>query len=246
MPPRIHKIPLPPNASFPSSSITRDQNLDNIVSELEPENFTSTESSSPIHDLTAGQVIRGADGETALEVLHVPGHTPDSLCLFHAADRALFTGDTVLGGSTTVFEDLKTYLESLQHMLDFSTGDKAYTRLYPGHGYVIEDGLETIRMYISHRLEREARIMELLQSNTSLVATENEEPSDGWSIATIVKAMYHFLDPALVLAAQHSTKLHLLKLEKEGRVKSRGGDGADVKWDLVQWGAHMIHPIERL
>jgi endoribonuclease LACTB2 len=96
-----------------------------------------------------------------LQVLQCPGHTVDSISLVFPADRSLFTGDTVLGQGTAVFEDLGDYLASLQKMLDAS--DK-YETINSGHGPVVPNGPQTIRMYIDHRLQREAQIVGLLRT----------------------------------------------------------------------------------
>lgn len=118
-----------------------------------------------------------------MKVLHTPGHTSDSICLYIPADRALYTADTVLGQGTAVFEDLAAYVGSLRKMLAFSKsdpassnsypalsksnfhtegGESAYDVLYPGHGPVVKDGPGTISMYIAHRMQREKQIVDLL------------------------------------------------------------------------------------
>lgn len=235
--PKVHKFPLP-RSQPPSDSATQDSNLDKVLSQLQPETYTPSTTSAILHDISDRQPLKTGDGSTTLEVLHTPGHTADSICLLHAADHALFTGDTVLGGSTAVFEDLKTYLASLQSMVDSSEEGQKYTKLYPAHGYVIDNGLETIRMYIKHRLEREARIIELLGSQPSSHSelTKDGQAVDdagGWSINMIVKVMYNSIGPELIAPASHSTKLHLQKLQQEGRIGHKSGEGTDAKWELA-------------
>jgi glyoxylase-like metal-dependent hydrolase (beta-lactamase superfamily II) len=235
--PRLHKFPLSHKEGSEESS-THDSNLDKILSQLEPGTYASATATTIVHDLSAGQILNTEDGSAPLEVLHTPGHTNDSICLLHTSDHALFSGDTVLGGSTAVFEDLKTYLGSLQAMVDSSGDGDKYTKLYPAHGYVVEDGLDTIRMYIKHRLERETRIVELLGSRPSshpeLKKGGAEVDDDGgWSINMIADVMYNGIAPELIPPAKHSAKLHLQKLEQENKIKCKGGEGLDAKWELI-------------
>lgn len=230
-PPRIHKLPLPPNAP--------DAALDTLVHALPPALFTPATLNTRLHALTDGKTLACADG-TALEVLHTPGHTPDSVCLHLAADRALFTGDTVLGGSTSVFEDLATYLASLRRMLAFRVDGEAhaYNALYPGHGPVVPDGVEMIEMYVKHRLEREARILELLGvAPTTSAAPSSVDPHTGpgqqWTVWDIVKTMYKGYPENLWEPAAHGVALHLRKLEGEGRVRRVSGEGKEGIWEVI-------------
>ncbi|MCL2516212.1 MAG: MBL fold metallo-hydrolase [Microbacteriaceae bacterium] len=77
-------------------------------------------------------------GPVALDVLHTPGHSDDSLCLSLAGERTVLTGDTILGGrSAGVFGDLGQYLATLEQLIALS-GDEPTTAL-PGHGPVVAD-----------------------------------------------------------------------------------------------------------
>ncbi|KAI0003353.1 Metallo-hydrolase/oxidoreductase [Russula compacta] len=208
LPPRIHKFPLPPTQE------------DDVLNEVLSNQF---------HDLADGQQLiplvlpPGLDArDWTLQVLHCPGHTADSVSLLFPADRALFTADTVLGQGTAVFEDLYDYLESLRRMLD--ARDK-YDTLYPGHGPIVPDGPQTIRMYIDHRLEREAQILAVLQTS----------PPDGsWTTWAIVSKVYDGYPESLWEAAAKGVQLHLKKLEREGRVRSLGGEFKNERWELVK------------
>ncbi len=221
VPPRIHKHPLPVSE--------HDAVLDEVVSKLRKGDYTPAPGGGPFHDLTDGQIFipsvlpPGSDsGDWKLQVLHCPGHTVDSTSLVFPADRSLLTGDTVLGQGSAVFEDLGDYLASLQKMLDAS--DK-YDTLNPGHGPVVPDGPKTIRMYIDHRLEREAQIVALLRT----------APSGGaWTTWTITLKVYEGYPEELLEAAARGIQLHLKKLEKEGRVRSLGGESKDERWEFIQ------------
>ncbi|KAH9967974.1 Metallo-hydrolase/oxidoreductase [Russula dissimulans] len=221
IPPRIHKFPLP--ASH------REAVRDKTSSELQEDADTLAPGGHPLHDLTDGQTLvpsdlpPGSDSrDWTLQILHCPGHTPDSISLIFPADRALFTGDTVLGQGTAVFEDLQEYLASLQKILD--TRDN-FDTLYPGHGPVVPDGPQTIRMYIEHRLEREAQILALLRT----------DPPDGsWTTWAIVSGLYKSYPVELWEAAARGIQLHMKKLVKEGKVRSLGGEWKEEKWELIK------------
>ena len=112
-----------------------------------------------ITDLRDGQVVEG-DGVT-LQAVHTPGHASDHLCYYLREEKALFTGDVILGGSTTVIPaedgDLGDYLASLRRLQSLDV-----ERIYPAHGPVIENAPAKIREYIDHRMERERQIVAAL------------------------------------------------------------------------------------
>ena len=155
-PPRIHKIPAPDH----------DESILNALNEIPPEHFTGA-SSGALHDLSREQSFPLEDG-AALKVIHVPGHSTDSIALLYtsptslnAGPPVLLTADTVLGAGTAVFENLKTYLDSLQRLVD-ELEDKEATVLYPGHGDVVKNGRAKLKEYIQHRQDRENQVVEAL------------------------------------------------------------------------------------
>ncbi|MGZ4149464.1 MAG: MBL fold metallo-hydrolase, partial [Actinomycetota bacterium] len=87
--------------------------------------------------LRDGEAVRG--GGVELRAVHTPGHSADHLCLFVPEERALFTGDTVLGRGTSFIDppdgDLVKYLASLERLLSL-----APRTIYPGHGPVLLEG----------------------------------------------------------------------------------------------------------
>ena len=115
------------------------------------------------HDAPAGAIsaighdaVVHTEGAT-LRAVFTPGHSPDHLCYYIEEERALFTGDVVLGAGTTVIPDdtgdLGEYMESLRRLLalDLET-------IYPGHGPVIRNPKEKIGQYIAHRELRERQV----------------------------------------------------------------------------------------
>jgi len=162
----------------------------------------------PMEPLADGAVVRG-EGVT-LRAIHTPGHASDHLCYYLEEERALFTGDLILGGSTTVIPpddgDLGQYLASLRGLLALDI-----QRIYPGHGPVLEPARPVIEEYIAHRLEREAQILAALGAGAE-------------TVAEIVARVYRDVDPALHPVARLSVQSHLAKLEREGRVRRRTAD----------------------
>ena len=136
-----------------------------------------------------------------------------ALSMVAAAEEsgALFTGDHVMGWSTSVIVppdgDMRDYMESLDKI--YEREDRIY---YPAHGAPIEKPKQLVRSMIGHRKQRERQIVRLLGE-------------DNRSVEALVKEMYKGLDPRLTKAAALSVTAHLLDLEKRGLAAV---DGADV------------------
>jgi hydroxyacylglutathione hydrolase len=164
----------------------------------------------PMESLGDGSVLRGAD--VTLRALHTPGHASDHLCYYLEEERALFTGDLILGGSTTVIPpddgDLAAYLASLRRLLELDV-----QRIYPGHGPVLEPARPVIEEFIAHRLERERQILAALDAGAE-------------TVPEIVERLYKDVAPALHPVARLSVQSHLVKLEREQRVVRQPGEPA--------------------
>jgi glyoxylase-like metal-dependent hydrolase (beta-lactamase superfamily II) len=170
---------------------------------------------APIDD---GSLIR-VEGAT-LRAVFAPGHAEDHLCFVLEEERALFSGDNVLGVGTTVIPerggDLADYLRSLARLLEERPGV-----IYPAHGPKIPDGSAKLREYIAHRLEREQQILAALGSGLSRVAE-------------MVKRIYAAYPEALHGPAAATVTAHLRKLEREGRVVRTGAaDARRAQWRLA-------------
>jgi glyoxylase-like metal-dependent hydrolase (beta-lactamase superfamily II) len=169
-------------------------------------------------DLRDGDVVEG-DGVT-LQAVHTPGHASDHLCYYLREEKALFTGDVILGGSTTVIPaedgDLGDYLASLRRLASMDV-----ERIYPAHGPVIEDAPAKIREYIDHRMERERQILDALGDGLD-------------TIPAMVARIYADVPAVLHPVAAQSVHSHLKKLAKEGRVRETVIPGAPPRWTLVR------------
>ena len=150
-------------------------------------------------------------GGVTLEYIDTPGHTMGSICVFYREEGLLFTGDTILGGSTTAISpdqgDMGLYVESLHRLLSYDA-----RMICPGHGPIIKSPRAKIEKLIEHRHARERRIVELLENGAE-------------TVEQLFAAMYSSLKPALHDSARSQVRTHLKKLERDGRV-SAGDDGA--------------------
>jgi glyoxylase-like metal-dependent hydrolase (beta-lactamase superfamily II) len=149
-----------------------------------------------------GDVIAG-DGFT-FDCVYTPGHTSNHMCFGLREEKSLFTGDHVMGWSTTVVTppdgDMAAYMASLRKLL--SRDDEL---LYPTHGAPIRDPKPFVQAYIDHRLEREAQIIACLRDGID-------------TIPEMVARMYVDTDKRLHPAAARSVLAHLIQMRQESRV----------------------------
>ena len=157
---------------------------------------------APDQVLADRESVKG-DGWT-LTALATPGHTSNHLCFALEESGALFTGDHVMGWSTTVVAppdgDMADYMASME--LLHAREDRVY---YPAHGPQVDNPQQLVRSMIGHRRQRERQIVRKLEV-------------DAQSIPSLVATMYVGLDPRLTGAAGQSVRAHLLDLERRGLV----------------------------
>jgi glyoxylase-like metal-dependent hydrolase (beta-lactamase superfamily II) len=178
-----------------------------VLKKAWPEAGPDAAAGVPITEIDHDAVI-SADGAT-LRAVFTPGHAPDHLCYFLEEERAIFTGDVVLGAGTTVIPDgtgdLGQYMDSLHRLLALGA-----ETIYPAHGPVIRNAGKKIREYIAHRELRERQVLGVLK----------EQPL---AVPAIVRRIYTDVPEFLHAAAAQSVRSHLNKLHNENRVAARDG-----------------------
>jgi glyoxylase-like metal-dependent hydrolase (beta-lactamase superfamily II) len=145
-----------------------------------------------------------------LHVVATPGHTADSLSFVLPAERAVLTGDTVLGRGTTVVAhpdgQLGAYLDSLDRLRDLAESEHV-SSIWPGHGPVIHDALGALDFYIAHRAER------LAQVEQAVARLRDQPHPEGMAVdelpRQVVELVYADVDPVLWPAAELSVRAQL-------------------------------------
>lgn len=161
----------------------------------------------PDRVLADGETVRGPDWTIA--AVATPGHTSNHLCFGLRESGALFTGDHVMGWSTTVVSppdgDMTAYMESLEKLAGREQ-DRVY---YPAHGDPVERPQRFVRGLMGHRRQREGQILRSLK----------EGPK---TIPEMVEKMYVGIDPRLFGAAGRSVLAHLIDLQARGLAADEG------------------------
>ncbi len=170
-------------------------------------------------DITLGDGDSVVGEGWSLKAVHTPGHTSNHLCFFWPERRILFTGDHVMGWSTTVVSppdgDMRAYINSLDTLaaLDAEV-------LVPTHGPLIRDAGAYIAALKAHRLEREAQVLHAVSAGIS-------------QIDDVVKRLYADIDPWLHPAAARSVLSHLIDLVERGKITADGPPTLAAKYTLT-------------
>ena len=179
--------------------------------------FPGGEPPSTFQPIAADEQIR-LDGIT-LKAIHTPGHASDHLCFYWVEERALFSGDLILGEGTAVMPrdggNLADYLASLERLRSLDIH-----RMYPGHGPAIQDPQAKITEYIEHRRMREREVLDALYAGARTI------PEMVARIYTGVPKPFHRL-------AEETVWNHLVKLEGENRVR-RIQAGGQERYELLE------------
>jgi len=161
-----------------------------------------------VPDQVLGDGDRVTGGDWSLEAVHTPGHTSNHLCFAMAEEAALFTGDHVMGWSTTIVSppdgDMAAYRGSLAKLLE--RDEQIY---YPTHGVAMHEPKALVSGLIAHRVNREAQIMNCLVAGQA-------------TISEMVPVMYTDIDPRLHPAAARSVLAHLIHMVGSGQVRCEG------------------------
>jgi glyoxylase-like metal-dependent hydrolase (beta-lactamase superfamily II) len=164
-------------------------------------------------DITVGDGERAAHGNGwTLRAVHTPGHTSNHLCFALEEESTLFTGDHVMGWSTTVVSppdgDMRAYLDSLRKVATRSDG-----LLRPTHGPAVDDPSTYVGALVEHRERREQAILDLVRAGVA-------------DIPSIVAVLYAEVREELHKPAARSVLAHLVKLVDDGVVDVDGGTPA--------------------
>jgi ribonuclease/clavin/mitogillin len=154
-----------------------------------------------VTSLEEGQTIDLGKG-VRVQVMATPGHSVDSLCYYLEDEGVLFTGDTLLGSSTTTVGDLGAYRRSLQRLLELPN----LKVICPGHGKIVHDPRERLQQYVDHRNMRERQILKVLKGGGQL---------SSWDI---MLKLYPDIDKRLHRAADGNVRSHLEQLAEEGQI----------------------------
>lgn len=153
-------------------------------------------SGAPVLAFEAG--LSDEDRVGGLVAVHTPGHAPDHLCFWDPASRVLLSGDLIAGrGSIMVAPpegNLEAYIASLKRVQALSPA-----HILPGHGPEVTDAAAKIEEYVTHREEREARVVAALRSGAS-------------SVEEIVALAYDDVPPRMRRYADLAARAHLQKL----------------------------------
>ncbi|MBI1196819.1 MAG: MBL fold metallo-hydrolase, partial [Phenylobacterium sp.] len=169
--------------------------------------------------------IEAQDGDVfegpgwTLETLATPGHTTNHLAFALREENALFSGDHIMGWSTTVIGPpdghMSTYFDSLRKVIE-----RDFTTLWPTHGPPIREVRPFLDAFYAHRLAREAQVVAQLASGKR-------------RIKDMVAEMYADVDKRLHPAACHSVLAHMIRLVELGQAGCEGPACVDSEYWLV-------------
>jgi glyoxylase-like metal-dependent hydrolase (beta-lactamase superfamily II) len=173
-----------------------------------------------VPDVTVKDGDQIAGNGWRFEAVHTPGHTSNHLCFALPDSGVLFSGDHVMGWSTSVVAppdgDMAAYLASLDKLLN--RPDAVY---WPTHGPAITEPQQHVRAFIAHRREREAGILDCLRAGAG-------------EINAVVERLYVGLQPGLRRAAGRSVHAHLIDLVRRGVVESDGPPTLDARYYIAR------------
>ncbi|MBU2167915.1 MAG: MBL fold metallo-hydrolase, partial [Alphaproteobacteria bacterium] len=171
---------------------------------------------SPDQALEDGARVTGDDW--TFDVLATPGHAPEHLAFALREENALFSGDHVMGWSTSVVSppegDMDAYLDSLDRVMD-----AAFDILWPTHGGPVTDPLPFLTALKAHRLGRDDQLLEALGRGPA-------------SALAMVPSLYAAVDQRLWPAAAQSLLAHLIRLERRGDVVATEAPSATTVYQL--------------
>jgi len=143
-----------------------------------------------------------------LRVVTTPGHTSDSVSFVLPAERALLSGDMVLGRGTTVVAypdgQLGPYFDSIERMRGLAASGEV-DRIWPAHGPVLDDALGTLEYYLVHRRQRLGQV----EAALARLGVARPDPDDEELPRRVVEIVYQDVDESLWGAAEWSVRAQL-------------------------------------
>lgn len=200
--PRLAAITGAPILAFGTATEGRSPLMRRLAPSLPPHGEGLDLAFTPDERLTDGTTLHGPDW--SLAALHTPGHLGGHLCL--ALGDVLFSGDHVMGWSTSVVSppdgDMSAYMASLSRLQS-----QSWSRFLPGHGDPVENPRQRLDELVTHRLQREAQILQAL----------NDGPA---RIPTLAARIYRDIPVQLLPAAERNVFAHLIDLTSRNLTKA--------------------------
>ncbi|MDH3704929.1 MAG: MBL fold metallo-hydrolase [Acidimicrobiia bacterium] len=206
--------PHPPDAVSEADQAAPDTDDEPVDPEEAARRAEQAEQERPDTDFVPDEVVGDGDRISgagwSIECVHTPGHISNHLCFALAEESALFSGDHVMGWSTTIIPppdgDMAAYLGSLR--LVAHRAERVY---YPTHGAAITNPVPYVESLLAHRLDREQQILDHLSLGPA-------------TIPDMVAALYADVPEELHRPAARSVRAHLVQLVAEDRIGSDAGE----------------------
>lgn len=147
------------------------------------------------------------DKNVHIRVVHTPGHAKDHCAFYLEEEDTVFTADCILGHGSVAFEDLTEYIGALRRIQDLQP-----SKLFPGHGDVVKDGMEKVEQYLSIRMAKENQILDIMK----------KDPSKTWTPIELVDEMNSVskgYSETLMAVVVRTIGLHLIKLYFDGKTE---------------------------
>jgi glyoxylase-like metal-dependent hydrolase (beta-lactamase superfamily II) len=208
----------PTFAYGPHGVVDNDLDIDDAIEEGVTLEETTDTDFDPDVRVGDGEVVAMGDGWT-IRGVYTPGHTSNHMCFALDEERSLFTGDHIMGWSTTVVSppdgDMRSYIESLRKVIGRDDAS-----LWPTHGAPVMSPRPFLQAFLDHRLAREAQVLGAVRRGLS-------------QIDAIVKVLYADVREELHKAAGRSVLSHLIKLVQDGEVVVEGKLGPAASYVSV-------------
>lgn len=213
--PRLSSVTGAPVLAFGTATEGRSPLMTRLAPSLPPQDEGLDTAFRPDRRLADGATVHGPDW--TLSALHTPGHLGGHLCL--ALGRTLFSGDHVMGWSTSIVSppdgDMGAYMASLDRLRG-----QRWTRFLPGHGDAVDTPADRIEALVAHRRQREAQILRALDLGPA-------------RIPALTASIYHDLPARLLPAAERNVFAHLIDLASRNLVAATPALHPDAQFARV-------------